>query len=771
MRRIALLLLAAALAPPADATECPAPEDVSKMVGTTAITNCLVALNAMKGEVAKLRASGTRDQAELSELVVRYDALLARAEAVKAALPRTYDPNLERSMRTIFNKTLADMKDPAVWDGFKVPAPGTEPKAQAGGAAPADVSEVPAPAPTPEKQEEARQRAADSEAALPEQPSPAEAVSVAKDFLRGADPEGAVRVLEQAGEDGGGDSTLLNVRSAARYQTRDWSGAYTDAQRALALDPEDVRAAELAGAARMMLRRLGLKEPRLTAPKRPEEAGAVAETEGSAWGGAALPSAGRREAAAQFWASGQSKLRIGDRRGALLDLARVLERDPRHLGALVQRANLLNHGPKPDHAAALAEAEKALAVGPADPGALRERAYALVGLGRYAEALAAAEEALRAEPDSALGHLYRAMALDGLGRRDEALAEFNRAADLDATLREYYEEALNGAREPKGRKAPPSLRVPPGALRAGLLLLGLGLALWGLWKGLRLASGWTTRGTGSPEPERAPADTLAPGTLLGGLYRVGGVLGRGGMGVVYEAVDIGLERAVAVKELRAPDAEAELFLREARSVAALQHPGIVQIHSLTEHDGRLYMVFERVHGRSLDAELAERGRLASEAVRALLRDVCPALDHAHGAKVIHRDLKPGNLMRAADGRCKVMDFGIAHRASLTAAATRTEAWGTPPYMAPEQEEGSVSRESDLYALGCTVYELLAGARPFSGGADKRARRFRPLSELGLPAALDAFMARALDPDPAARFHSAADFLSAFEGALTDRIAA
>lgn len=788
MRRPTLLLLALLGPVLALAEPCPDPAESSGMPWSTVAANCINEMAALERKMRRFEAgevSGA-DRETMDDALHRYDelaeklgplleALRARVRQERINAAQSGTQVAEWRLLTIFERGVDKFKSPDVRvlrDKVEVAIDQEDEHDNRG--EPALKEPVTAPAPTQPERDAAIARATAAEQRLPEMTAPAQAVRVAKDFLRGDDPAGAVRVLDRVGKDGGEDSKLLAVRSAARFQTRDWSGAYEDAHRALTLDPSDPRAAELAGAARMMLRRLGLKEPRLAGPKRPPQED-LAEQPAGAWGaaeGAGVETVPRdgRESVAKFWASGRSKLHIGDRRGALLDFARVLERDPRHLGALVQRAYLLNRGPKPDPAAALAETERALAVAPADPAALRERAFALVGLGRHEEALESAEAALKAEPNSALGHLYRAMALQGLGRREEALSAFKRAAELDATLREYYDEALGGpqARVDGGGVALPV--VGRKEARLVLLVLGAALALWALWKGGRLAAGRTTRGEAPARPPPA-VGTLAPGTVLAGLYRVGGVLGRGGMGVVYEAVDVGLERPVAVKELRAPDEGGELFLREARLVAGLQHPGIVQIHALAEHEGRLYMVFERVAGRSLDAELAERGRLDPQAVRVLLRDVCRALEYAHAAKVIHRDLKPSNLMRAADGRCKVMDFGIAHRASRAGAATRTEAWGTPPYMAPEQEEGRVSPESDLYALGCTVYELLSGARPFSGAADKLALRFRAPSELGLPGALDAFMQRALCPDPAGRFRTAGEFLSAFEASLADRAAA
>jgi serine/threonine-protein kinase len=148
-----------------------------------------------------------------------------------------------------------------------------------------------------------------------------------------------------------------------------------------------------------------------------------------------------------------------------------------------------------------------------------------------------------------------------------------------------------------------------------------------------------------------------------------------------------------------------------------------------------------------------------------MEQVGSALDYAHANKVIHRDLKPANIMVTPQGAAKVMDFGLAHQAALTVASV-TRA-GTPPYMAPEQESGVVSRESDLYSLGVVFYETVTGRLPFPGPnylAQKREMSFAPPSKAapGLPERLDGVLARALQADPKLRFHSAAEFAQALD---------
>ncbi|MEE9229865.1 MAG: protein kinase [Acidobacteriota bacterium] len=241
-----------------------------------------------------------------------------------------------------------------------------------------------------------------------------------------------------------------------------------------------------------------------------------------------------------------------------------------------------------------------------------------------------------------------------------------------------------------------------------------------------LRSNTATSQGGSATAPAAPSGPAAsgsgvPGTHIGP-YEILGVLGRGGMGVVYKARDAALDRYVAVKTLLpalAGERDArERFLREARSAAALNHPNLAQIYSIGDEQGTPYFAMEFIEGETLEKRLERRGRLRPlEAVR-LIRQVATGLQEAHRIQLIHRDIKPSNLILARDGTLKITDFGLAKRAAGNASLQITqtgEAIGSPQYMSPEQVRGAeVDHRCDIYSLGATFFHLITGRPPFQG---------------------------------------------------------
>ena len=204
-----------------------------------------------------------------------------------------------------------------------------------------------------------------------------------------------------------------------------------------------------------------------------------------------------------------------------------------------------------------------------------------------------------------------------------------------------------------------------------------------------------------------------------GEYEILAELGRGGMATVYAAHDIALDRRVAIKvispSLGASPALVERFRREARTAASLSHPNIIPIYSVRHADRLLYFVMKHVDGRPLDSILRETGALPLPTVQAILGQVAGAVGYAHRHGVVHRDIKPGNILIDDEGWCVVTDFGIAKVAESEGLTTSGMMVGTPAYMSPEQcLSNDISGASDQYALGVVAYEMLTGRLPFPG---------------------------------------------------------
>lgn len=267
-----------------------------------------------------------------------------------------------------------------------------------------------------------------------------------------------------------------------------------------------------------------------------------------------------------------------------------------------------------------------------------------------------------------------------------------------------------------------------------------------------------------------------------GTCRVIREIGRGGMSVVYEAYQEALDRKVAIKALDAPSARseelAERFRREGRAYAQIHHAGVIAVHDLVEKDGALYLVTEFVDGADLD-RLVGLGRLPPDCVASVGAAVADALECIHAHSLLHRDLKPGNVMISRKGEVKLMDFGIVKDA-MAAELTRTgTVVGTPYYLAPEVLGGDGEDErSDLWSLGVTLYELATGERPFTGAdyqalfAAIRKGRYRPVRRLApeVPRRLARAIDRCLDRRPDRRYETAAQLaaeLRAVAGRLLD----
>jgi eukaryotic-like serine/threonine-protein kinase len=263
--------------------------------------------------------------------------------------------------------------------------------------------------------------------------------------------------------------------------------------------------------------------------------------------------------------------------------------------------------------------------------------------------------------------------------------------------------------------------------------------------------------------------------VLGERYEIGGVLGRGGMAEVHRGRDLRLGREVAVKVLRqdlARDPSFQVrFRREAQAAASLNHPAIVAVYDTgedrTSSGATPYIVMEYVEGETLRDVLRREGVLSPPRAMAFAADICNALDFSHRNGIVHRDVKPGNVMITPEGTVKVMDFGIARAVSDSAATMTSTAAviGTAQYLSPEQARGeSVDARSDVYSVGCLLYELVTGAPPFTGDSPvsvayqhvREDPRLPSSVNPGIPADLDAVLLKALSKNPANRYQSAAE---------------
>lgn len=273
------------------------------------------------------------------------------------------------------------------------------------------------------------------------------------------------------------------------------------------------------------------------------------------------------------------------------------------------------------------------------------------------------------------------------------------------------------------------------------------------------------------------------GKILEGRYEIISELGGGGMARVYRGQDRLLNRSVTIKILREQYASDKEFLtrfqREAQAVASLSHPNVVSIYDVGQDDGLHYLIMEYVEGRSLKDLISERAPLPPLEAIDIALQICDALEHAHENGVIHRDIKPHNILITRNGRVKVTDFGIAQAVSEVTMSQSGNMIGSVHYLAPEQARGGVvGATADIYSLGIVLYEMLTGVLPFQGEtpvavAIKHLQESpRPLRDLNpnVPPALERIVMRSLEKDPSRRYPSAAALrsdLRAVKNALAD----
>jgi eukaryotic-like serine/threonine-protein kinase len=267
------------------------------------------------------------------------------------------------------------------------------------------------------------------------------------------------------------------------------------------------------------------------------------------------------------------------------------------------------------------------------------------------------------------------------------------------------------------------------------------------------------------------------GDLLGGRYALDDRIATGGMGEVWHGTDELLHRPVAVKTLRADRATdpqfRSRFQHEARAMATLHHPGIAEVYDFADAPADdAYLVMAFVQGQPLSRRIDDRGRLTVVETMSIVAQVGRALQAAHDAGIVHRDVKPGNIIVQPDGRAVLVDFGVAHSARSDPLTGANEVIGTAHYLAPEQvSKGAVGAAADVYALGAVAYHCLAGRPPFVGSnavvvSMQQLKESPPPLPADVPSPVRALVATALAKDPADRFRSAAVMARAAEEVVT-----
>ncbi|HXT01588.1 MAG TPA: protein kinase [Elusimicrobiota bacterium] len=627
--------------------------------------------------------------------------------------------------------------------------------------------------------------------------SPGDAMINARERYSGGDVAGGLQDATRAIQLGGG-APAYAMRGGMELDQREYPKATADAKSALQLDPSNREAMAV-----YQLSKVGppsIEVPGAAGRSSAAGAAAGAESESAAAQIAAATSNAARMSGADAKKEAMNAMKLGDVEGALVYVNRALSQNPNSPELLNIRAAI--NARRRDYDSAIADAKAGLALAPKNKTLLKTLGYAQLRGKRYKDAEATASEMLSIDPENPYAFALRAHAEANLGDKDAMMADINRAASLDPAYQPAAAELAKLVQLPTdqdtfflfpGEVASAAKTAAPaapargrtfGALAGAAALGGLLLAL-GLMKTVmaplteRITSAFTRRsgpGAAAATEESPSVNGLMPG-LIRGQYRISRQIGAGGMGMVFEGTDRSLGRRVAIKkmrdELRVNPQERARFVIEAKTVAALHHANIVDIYAIAEEGADVFLIFEYVDGKTAHELVQASGRLPLAQAARVVRSAADALDYAHAHGVIHRDMKPSNVMIDSTGRVKVMDFGIARMAkdSMTRYSMTNTVVGTTPYMAPEQEQGQVRKESDVYALAVCAYEMITGKLPFIGiGAGMLMNKINmsyvaPSRAIaGVPEALDPVFQRAFQADPDKRFRTPKEFADAFESA-------
>jgi tetratricopeptide (TPR) repeat protein len=592
------------------------------------------------------------------------------------------------------------------------------------------------------------------------------------------------------------------TKGAAQERLGDFAGAYESAKKAYELDPKDKGAFALMKSVEGRSSGSGSSGASASQAQGGGPSGFASFGSMSGRGVAGMTSASDI-ASSQKLDEARRALKLGDFAAAMAYAKRALELNGNNPAAYAFMSRA--YAAKGDYTNAIAMAKAGLALSPRDGELLNAKAFAENRKKLYRDALGSSTSAIEADSRNPESYANRGHAYGGLGDKDAMMSDIRRAASMDPRYQSSAEQAaamqlpskddvmfLFPGEEAAGAasaSAAPARARSFGAVAGAGILGGLLLAIGLLSTVLApikdsVVSAFTKATRVGPsvhalevEDSPAQAEPPAPG-LIRGQYQIARKIGEGGMGTVYEGTDRSLGRRVAIKkmrdELRVNPRERDRFIIEAKTVASLHHANIVDIYAIAEEGEDVYLVFEYVDGKTIHDLVQSQGRLApADAVR-LTAAMSSALSYAHSRGVIHRDMKPSNVMLSNKGEVKVMDFGIARMAkdALTRYSMTQNVVGTPPYMAPEQEQGVVRKESDVYSLAICSYEMLTGKLPFIGmGAGMLMNKINmsyipPARAIaGLPDSLDEVFLKAFQADPEQRYRTPQEFSSALEAAF------
>lgn len=588
------------------------------------------------------------------------------------------------------------------------------------------------------------------------------------------------------------------LRSQARFSLKDIKGAIEDIKKASYIDPSDETARLLA---RYYERQSEFDSAKISALKDSFATPLTGESSPASVSGKSLKKESdetsqisensitdESKKSAYYLKMAQIKTEMKDYSEALRYVNKAIEKDPSNLDSYIERANIYNL--MGNYSDAISDATFVLRHDPNNIFALNIRAWALYRQGEFDKATLDTSKAIDIKPTFADAMFLRALIYEKQNRYDDMLRDLEKASRLNPAYTSYFKDAVTAY----SYRAPNFMNyyernksifnnlnsdsISGFSIKrfsiiliftiVGGVLIGVSL--------LHMLSPRITRSTAASSSSISVSDTLSPNIFYEGVatgkYKVLKKIGQGGMGTVYLALDQSLGREVAIKkmneDIKMNEREKQRFLEEARTVAMLHHPNIIEIYTIFEEKGDIYLVFEYIAGKSLDKKLEESVRMPFFEVRPLIIDIAKALKYAHSKNVIHRDLKLSNVMISKDGIIKVTDFGLAKVVrEAKARYSSSEVVGSPAYMAPEQDLGIFLKESDLYSLGVCLYEMLSGDLPFSGPDyhyQKERKLYTPLSHIvaGLPKDTDRIVSKLLEPDPQYRYHSADEFLKDFE---------